>query len=108
MADRFSLDDIKDLFRDDVTRFIEGMRAQLARLLSNPCDAAAAEQLCGFGHALKGSAGLVGLTHLSQAGDAIDRVGHAAQSFAQSDPRAALAIFRNAQSALPVLERIAA
>ena len=101
MGDRFSLDEIKDLFREDVARFIEGMRAQLAALLSDPRDRAALEQLRGFGHSLKGSASLVGLTYLSQAGAVIDRVGEVAGGHLQTDTTEALAIFRQAEAALP-------
>jgi chemosensory pili system protein ChpA (sensor histidine kinase/response regulator) len=106
MPDRFSLDEIRDLFREDVERFLDGMRAQLKRLLANPRDRAALDQLRGYGHSLKGSAGLVGLTYLSQAGAVIDRVGEVATGYLQSDTTEALSAFRQAQDALPHIEEL--
>ncbi|MBI3785957.1 MAG: Hpt domain-containing protein, partial [Deltaproteobacteria bacterium] len=106
MADRFRLEEIKDLFRDDVTHFVDGMRAQLATLVSNPQDGSALEALRGFGHSLKGSAGMVGLTYLSQAGAVVDRIGEVAEGLLQSDPTEALAIFRQAEGALLVLNEL--
>lgn len=106
MADRFSLDEIKDLFRDDVMRFVGGMRAELEQLSSNPHDTAALDRLRGFGHSLKGSAGLVGLTYLSQAGEVVDRMSEVASGYAQTDISEALAIFRHTQAVLPLIERL--
>ncbi|MCX8073220.1 MAG: Hpt domain-containing protein [Candidatus Binatia bacterium] len=74
MADRFRLDEIKDLFREDVTRLLDGVREELTKLQEDPDDSHAAERLRGYGHSLKGSAALVGLTYLSQAGSTIERL----------------------------------
>ncbi len=72
MADRFRLDEVREIFRDDVARLIGEMRGSAAQLLKQPGNAAALEQIRGAGHSLRGSAGLVGLTYLSRAGAAVE------------------------------------
>lgn len=74
MDDRFRLEEIKDLFREDVLRLVTGMREELSKLADDPFDNEAAETLRGHGHSLKGSAGLVGLTYLSQAGATVEHL----------------------------------
>ncbi|MBI1815578.1 MAG: Hpt domain-containing protein [Deltaproteobacteria bacterium] len=106
MADRFSIDNIRELFRDDVRRFLHGMEARLEQLISNPRDTAALDEMRALGHSLKGTASLVGLTYLSRAGSVIDRVAEVAETHGQSDAGEALAIFRQMQAALPVIDRL--
>jgi chemosensory pili system protein ChpA (sensor histidine kinase/response regulator) len=106
MADRFSIDSIKDLFRDDVLRFARGMRERLDQLISNPRDSAALEQLRALGHSLKGTAALVGLTYLSRAGAVVDRMGEVAATHLHSDPGEALAIFRQIRASLTFIEQL--
>ncbi|MBI4516125.1 MAG: Hpt domain-containing protein [Deltaproteobacteria bacterium] len=104
MADRFTIDSIKDLFRDDVRRFAQGMRERLAQLLSNPNDSVALDELRALGHSLKGTASLVGLTYLSRVGAVVDRVAEVASTYLNSDVGEALAIFRQMQDALALIE----
>src|SRR5438045_329913 len=106
MVDRFSLDEIKDLFRDDVVRFLDGMRGELERLNADPCDSAALDRLRGLGHSLKGSAGLVGLTYLSQSGAVVDRLAEVAGGLLESDAAEAVAIYQQLQAALPLLDEL--
>lgn len=106
MADRFSIDNIKDLFREDVLRFTAGMRSRLEQLLSDPRDAAALEGLRGLGHSLKGTAALVGLTYLSQAGAVMERAGEVAGTHLHSDVTEALAIYRQMHASLEFVERL--
>ncbi len=106
MADRFTIDSIKDLFRDDVQRFARGMRARLEQLVSNPRDSGALDELRALGHSLKGTASLVGLTYLSRAGAVIDRVGEVAGTYLNNDPGEALVIFRQMQASLIFIEQL--
>lgn len=105
MADRFRLDEIKDLFREDVQRLIQGMREELAKLAEDAADHESRERFRGYGHALKGSAGLVGLTYLSEAGAVMERVadllGHAPASLGTSP-----VTIRHVEAALLYLEEV--
>jgi len=104
MADRFQLDEIKDLFREDVLRLLDGIREELARLEQSD-DREAVQRLRGHGHALKGSAGLVGLTYLSQAGEAIERIA----TFLGAPPSPLFVpgvLVQQLQAALPYVEQI--
>ena len=106
MADRFSLDGIQDLFREDVLRLVEGMRSKLDTLLSNPRDHVALNGLRALGHSLKGTAALVGLTHLSHTGTLIERVAEIAGANAHSDIGEALTLLRNIQQGVPFIARL--
>lgn len=87
MSDRFSLGEIRDLFRDDVTRLLTTMREAADALRGSAHrPEETLEQLRHAGHALKGSAGLVGLTYLSQAGAAIETFASEAQAHKLRDP----------------------
>ncbi|GIW45462.1 MAG: hypothetical protein KatS3mg077_2744 [Candidatus Binatia bacterium] len=105
MADRFRLDEIKDLFREDVLRLLAGAREELDKLREDPGDAEAIGRLRGYGHSLKGSAGLVGLTYLSQAGAAIEQF---ARSLEVPDLTnvAAIGLVESMQSALRYAEQL--
>lgn len=106
MADRFTLDGIKDLFREDVLRFTRSMRTRLEQLRANPRDTAALDEVRALGHSLKGTAALVGLTYLSQAGAVIERVGEVASTHVHSDVSEALAIFRQLLTSLQFIEHL--
>jgi chemosensory pili system protein ChpA (sensor histidine kinase/response regulator) len=106
MADRFSIDSIKDLFREDVLRFTTGMRLRLDQLQYTPRDNAALDEVRALGHSLKGTAALVGLTHLSRAGAVIERVGEVASTHLHSDLAEALSIFRQMSGSLGFIEQL--
>jgi chemosensory pili system protein ChpA (sensor histidine kinase/response regulator) len=106
MAGRFTLEGIEDLFRDDVLRFVHGMRACLTQLVSNPRDASALDNLRALGHSLKGTASLVSLTSLSRAGAVIERIGEVAGTYRETDVGQALAMFREMQASLVFVERL--
>jgi chemosensory pili system protein ChpA (sensor histidine kinase/response regulator) len=106
MTGRFTLDGIEDLFRDDVLRFVHGMHARLAQLVSSPQDTAALDDLRALGHSLKGTAALVGLTSLSRAGAVIERVGEVAGTCRENDVGQTLAMFRDLQASLVFVERL--
>jgi len=103
MADRFSLDEIKDLFRDDVLRFIDGMLEELRHLDAQPDKTQSLERLAAWGHSLKGTAGLVGLDDLSQAGAMVDRLSQAARAILPADTAAARSMFKQLERAVPHL-----
>jgi chemosensory pili system protein ChpA (sensor histidine kinase/response regulator) len=106
MANRFTLNGIEDLFREDVLRFVHGMYARLAQLLSSPQDATALDDLRALGHSLKGTAALVGLSSLSRAGALIERVGEIASVHREKDVGQALAMFHDLQASLVFVERL--
>jgi chemosensory pili system protein ChpA (sensor histidine kinase/response regulator) len=106
MADRFTIDSIRDLFRDDILRFTRGMRERLDQLVSNPRDTAALDELRALGHSLKGTASLVSLTYLSRAGAIVDRVGEVAGTYLHHDVGEALAIYRQIQASLAFIEAL--
>jgi chemosensory pili system protein ChpA (sensor histidine kinase/response regulator) len=106
MAGRFTLEGIEDLFRDDVLRFVRGMRACLTQLVSNPQDASALDNLRALGHSLKGTASLVSLTSLSRAGAVIERIGEVAGTYRETDVGQALAMFREMEASLVFVERL--
>ncbi|HUI27698.1 MAG TPA: Hpt domain-containing protein [Candidatus Kryptonia bacterium] len=106
MADRFSIDTIRDLFREDVERFTQGMRARLEELRSNPRDSAALDDVRGLAHSLKGTAALVGLSSLSRAGAVLERVGEVASTYVHSDVGEALSILRQMQVAIAFVDQL--
>ena len=106
MADRFTLDGIKDIFREDVLRLTRNMRVRLEQLRSTPHDAAALDEVRALGHSLTGTAALVGLTYLSRAGAVIERVGEVAGTYTNSDPSEALSIFAQMDAALTFIEQL--
>ncbi|HVN86030.1 MAG TPA: Hpt domain-containing protein [Candidatus Binatia bacterium] len=106
MADQFSVDKIRDLFRDDMERFIQGIRSRLDDLLSNPRDTNSLNELRGFAHSVKGTAALVGFTSLSRAGAVFERVAEVAGTYVHSDPGEALAILRQMHAAIGFIEQL--
>jgi chemotaxis protein histidine kinase CheA/ActR/RegA family two-component response regulator len=106
MADRFSVDAVRDLFRDDVQRLIRGVRRALDDLRSAPSNMTALDELHAMAHSLKGTASLVGMTYLSRAGAVLDRVGDLAGAHLHNDVGEALAIFRQVQAAIPFIEQL--
>jgi len=106
MADRFSLDEIRDLFREDVNRLIEEIRHALARLAEEPEHLESLKRIRDAAHALKGSAGLVGLTYLSRAGAGIETLASTALRERSGD-RVFLGQLRTQlEAALPYVEQL--
>lgn len=105
MADRFRLEEIKDLFREDVLRLLEGIRDELTRLNEDPEDRPAIERLRSYGHSLKGSASLVGLTYLSRAGATIEWLSDLLSRHLPPNLRRA-ALLQQMQFSLPFVEAL--
>ncbi|GBD26595.1 Gliding motility regulatory protein [bacterium HR30] len=105
MGDRFRLEEIKDLFQEDVLRLLAGIREELSRLADDPKDPDAVERLRSYGHSLKGSAGLVGLTYLSRAGATIERMCDLLLAQVPTALRQ-VALFEQLQRGLPLVEAL--
>lgn len=106
MTDRFRLDEIRDLFRDDVARLLLTMHEAATRVRDPATSQEALDELRHAGHALKGSAGLVGLTYLSQAGAAIEALASDARKNKPNDPLGLGQWATELASALPLIERM--
>lgn len=108
MSDRFTLDGIEDVFRDDVLRLTSTMRSRLEHLQKDPEDPRAIEDVRLTGHSLRGTASLVGLTYLAQSGAVYERMAEVGATFASSEPSQARAIYAVMQAGLDIVERLLA
>lgn len=106
MADGFTLDEIRDLFRDDVHRLLRDMRQALERLHRSSEKRETLQRLRDAGHALKGSAGLVGLTYLSQAGAGIESLASFALQEKEKDTGFLSELRSELAAALPYIEQM--
>jgi chemosensory pili system protein ChpA (sensor histidine kinase/response regulator) len=93
MSDRFTIDGIEDLFREDILRFTERLRAHLEHLQKQPDDDDVAEETRAIGHSIRGTSSLVGLTYLSFAGGVLERLAEVAGTFGQANRHQARRIY---------------
>lgn len=106
MSDRFSIDGMEELFREDMLRFIARLRELLRRLKEYPEDVTTAQEVRAIGHSMKGTTSLVGIVHLSRCGAVIERLAEIASGLSSSDRERSHAIYEGLERTLGWIEQL--
>jgi len=102
----FSLDAIRDLFRDDARRLLDQMVSKLTRLEADPGDGAELREVAAHGHALMGTAAMVEFPSLSRAGAVLRIALETAASQASRNREAARSLVTATLAALDPAQRM--